>query len=118
MVIDDDTDTLMLLKNIFQKSGLEVFTSATGNNAVEKAEKYHPDVLLLDVNLDYPYDGRKICEQLRDNEKTKDIKIFLCSAQYRDDKKAVFREDGFIPKPFDLVQLENAILPAALRKHE
>jgi CheY-like chemotaxis protein len=110
LVIDDETDTLMLIKQIFQKLGFEVTTLSTGNRAVEIAEKYHPDIILLDVNLDYPFDGREISKQLRSKESTKDIKIFLCSAYNSGPLRSESKADGFISKPFNLTQLKNIIL--------
>ncbi len=110
LVIDDETDTLMLIKRIFQNWGFQVITLSTGSRAVEIAEKYHPDIILLDINLDYPFDGREISKQLRSNEKTKDIKIFLCSAYNSGSLKSSHIEDGFISKPFNLTQLKNIIL--------
>ncbi|MEJ0104862.1 MAG: hypothetical protein WDO19_20910 [Bacteroidota bacterium] len=38
LVIDDETDTLMLIKRIFQNWGFQVITLSTGSRAVEIAE--------------------------------------------------------------------------------
>ena len=51
LVIDDDKSILRTLTRILQKSGYGVDTAETGKEAMEKAEKRHYDLALVDVRL-------------------------------------------------------------------
>jgi len=102
LIIDDEEDTLLLLKTILQRKGFEVNTVSTGRYAVNAATEYKPDVVLLDIKLDEPYDGRDICRELKANEHTRNSKIFLCSAHVTKTRNNLYNEDGFIQKPFDI----------------
>ena len=50
-MIDDDKSILRTLTRILQKSGYGVDTAETGKEAMEKAEKRHYDLALVDVRL-------------------------------------------------------------------
>ncbi len=51
LVIDDDKSILRTLTRILQKAGYQVETAETGKEAMERAEKTHYDLALVDVRL-------------------------------------------------------------------
>ncbi len=51
LIADDDRDLCDNLNNILSDEGFSVITAYNGKEAVEKAEKYNCDVLLLDMKL-------------------------------------------------------------------
>lgn len=108
LIIDDEEDSLFLLKLVLQKSGFEVYTLSTGRTAINAAAELKPDLILLDVKLD-GYDGRDICWQLKHNEETKHSKIFLSSAHVTDRRERGYDEDDFIPKPVIVKELVQKI---------
>ncbi len=105
LIIDDEEDTLLLLRMILQKKGFEVDIVSSGDQALQRAEEYNPDIILLDVKLDNNNDGRDICRQLKTNEKTSNSRVYLCSAHASLLKNAGSDEDGFIRKPFNVNHL-------------
>lgn len=109
LIIDDEEDTLLLLQLLLQKKGFEVNVLSSGYKALEKAEQYDPDIILLDVKLDDDNDGRDICRRLKSNDKTNKSKVYLCSAHASMLEQAGVGADGFIHKPFNIKKLVETI---------
>jgi DNA-binding response OmpR family regulator len=51
LLVDDDQDILTSMLAAFEPTGAVVDTASNGNKAVELAEKYQPDVVVLDMML-------------------------------------------------------------------
>ena len=51
LVVDDNIDASRMLSRVVQAMGYEVATSADGKEAIEKAEEYRPDVILMDLGM-------------------------------------------------------------------
>ena len=66
LVIDDDKSILRTLTRILQKAGYEVDTAETGKEAIEKAEKRHYNLTLVDVRLP-DVDGTDLLVNMKEN---------------------------------------------------
>jgi len=66
LVIDDDKSILRTLTRILQKAGYEVDTAETGKEAIEKAEKRHYNLTLVDVRLP-DVDGTDLLASMKEN---------------------------------------------------
>ncbi len=53
LIIDDDQDIQHYLKNFFELQGSEVCGCATLIDCVENLETFRPDLILLDLNLEF-----------------------------------------------------------------
>jgi DNA-binding response OmpR family regulator len=51
LVVDDDKSILRTFTRILQKSGFEIDVAETGKEAMEKTEKKHYDLALVDIRL-------------------------------------------------------------------
>jgi CheY-like chemotaxis protein len=59
--------------------GYEVDLACDGEEGMEKAREWHPDVVLMDIGLPGQIDGFTAIRQLRDSPGTTDIPIFALS---------------------------------------
>jgi CheY-like chemotaxis protein len=64
LIADDDDDTLAGLANLLNEMGHEVAFSAGGAQAAEVAEKFAPDVVILDLGTPF-IDGLAAARLLR-----------------------------------------------------
>lgn len=64
LIADDEADILEILSYNIAKEGYEVILASDGNEAIEKAKKYQPDLLLLDMLMPYK-SGMEVCQILR-----------------------------------------------------
>lgn len=80
LVVDDDIDILELLKYNFEKEGFEVKTLDKSKNTLKVAEKFSPDLIILDIMMPHT-NGIDLCEQLRNNPAFKNVYIFFLTAR-------------------------------------
>ena len=101
LVVDDNIDILTVVKLILSSNGFDVETLLRSRLLDEKIRNYKPDLILLDIALG-DADGRKLCLQLRSDDKTSHIPVILFSANYNlEHSFADFLASDFIPKPFE-----------------
>ena len=78
LVVDDDPRLRELLRIILDDDEvpLEVFEAEDGQEAIELAERYHPDVVLLDVSLPV-INGYAVCRRLKQDPTLRHTHVFM-----------------------------------------
>ena len=107
IIVDDEPDILELLQYNLSKEGFEIHTASNGAEALTRAVKIKPDMIILDVMMPN-MDGFEVCKNLRKSAKTKDIPIILLTAKGTiEDKITGFGSgaDDYLVKPFDIQEL-------------
>ena len=108
MAVDDESSLLELIKAILGAEGYNVIAVSNGREALEKLKKTKPDLVLLDMMMP-GMSGREVCEKVRADPKTKDIKIaFLTVAKFSESGKDTLKKmrvSDYIMKPFDNADL-------------
>jgi len=109
LLIDDDLHLVKLLKDSLQREGYRVYCGFDGGMAVHLAHKYHPDVILLDVNMPY-VDGLKAFDQLRSKRDTAGIPVVFISDMVSQVIYPTVRSSpraAYLKKPIDLIDLNS-----------
>lgn len=119
LIIDDDKDFLIIVKNFLQKKGFEVSIHSDWKTASESIIDFKPQVLLIDVFLS-GIDGLEMCKKLKSNTYTRHIPIVVFSAYPQMGETAIyeFGADDFLSKPFEVNELIEKIHKVLARKHE
>jgi CheY-like chemotaxis protein len=76
LVVDDDEGLRTVLVDKLNISGFEAVFAADGEEGLEKALKWHPDAILLDVIMP-KMDGFEMLGKLRDDEWGKRAKVIM-----------------------------------------
>lgn len=100
LIVDDNEDVSDVIGTILREEGYEVRFHPTGDDLIPTVLAVDPDLILMDIMLG-EHDGRKLCGDLKDNEKTAHIPILLISAAH-DLHSQQNKADGFVSKPFDV----------------
>ena len=104
MIVDDEESLIELVRAILEGEGYEVISAMNGEEALEKLKTVKPDLILLDMMMP-GMSGREVCERIRKNPKTKDLKIaFLTVAKFSEAGKDILKKMNvadYITKPFD-----------------
>ena len=111
LVIDDHDDIRENIAEILTLAGYEVFTAPNGKRGVETALKEKPELIICDIMMP-ELDGYGVLHLLRKNEATLETPfIFLTAKTERADfrKGMEMGADDYITKPFDDIELLNAI---------
>jgi two-component system phosphate regulon response regulator PhoB len=107
LVVDDEPDLLELLETNLTAAGYEVLVAADGHEALEKARKARPQLILLDVMLP-EMDGLEVCKSLRGNPATDTIPILMLTARAGEIDRVLGLElgaDDYVTKPFSVREL-------------
>lgn len=107
LVVDDEPQLVEVVKMRLEANGYQIITAYDGQEALEKARKERPDLIILDLMLP-KVDGYKVCRMLKFDEKYKNIPVILFSARAQDSDQKLGLEvgaDAYIIKPFEPVAL-------------
>ena len=111
LVIDDNSDIRDNTAEILELAGYKTFTAENGKKGVEAALRERPDVIVCDIMMP-ELDGYGVLHLLRKNAVTEHIPfVFLTAKTERNDfrKGMEMGADDYITKPFDDIELLNAI---------
>jgi CheY-like chemotaxis protein len=111
LVIDDNPDIRENTAEILELAGYKVFTAENGKKGVDTALREKPDVIVCDIMMP-ELDGYGVLHLVRKNTETQNIPfIFLTAKTERSDfrKGMEMGADDYITKPFDDIELLNAV---------
>ncbi|MDD4955029.1 MAG: response regulator [Candidatus Omnitrophica bacterium] len=106
LVVDDESDILKEVSFILERKGFTVYTGVNGKEAIELAERFKPDLIILDVFMPC-VSGSEAGKVIRENEELKHIPIILLTASIDniEAKRMECMADDYIFKPFDYKEL-------------
>jgi DNA-binding NarL/FixJ family response regulator len=119
LLIDDDPNLILLVKDYLEFRGYEVITAENGREALEVLEKEIPDMIICDVMMP-EMDGYTLVKQLREDQRTNWIPVLFLSAkgQSQDRVKGLnIGADVYMVKPFEpeelVAQVESSLKQAS-----
>ncbi|MBM3415378.1 MAG: response regulator [Bacteroidetes bacterium] len=101
LIADDEPDILEILKYNLLNEGYEVITAGDGDEAIEKARRHQPDLIILDVMMPQKT-GVEVCRLLRAQPAFKETLIIFLTALNDEDTQIKGLETGaddYISKP-------------------
>ena len=111
LVADDNKDSARSLEIMLRLDGHEVQTAGDGLEALEIAERFHPDLILLDIGMPR-LDGYATAHQLKLRPWAANTRLFALTGWGQDEDKRRAREAGFdfhLVKPVDPELLSRAM---------
>ena len=111
LVVDDEIDTLNLLRMILEISGFEAVTTLNSTEALTLAEVEQPDCILLDIMMPR-LDGFTLCKMMRLHPATANLPIVFVTAYSAldlEDRRLEAGADMVLPKPVGMDVLLNTI---------
>jgi len=112
LIVDDDPDTVDLIKIVIRNAGMDVVGAFSGNEALEKCTDLQPNIILLDLMMP-GMDGWETYNRLR---KLTDAPVIVVSADTKKEnvvKGLNIGFDDYVTKPFfppELVARVNVVL--------
>jgi CheY-like chemotaxis protein len=116
LIVEDEAISALDLQFILERLGYETLEIATtGEEAVERAEKERPDVVLMDINIDGGMDGIQTAEKIL---RTFGIPVILMTG-YSDEEMMEKAKDvkplAILSKPLN-IEILKSILKSATEK--
>jgi two-component system alkaline phosphatase synthesis response regulator PhoP len=125
LVIDDDPDLVEVIRLTLEANGYQVFSAAGGAEGLQQVKEINPDLIILDVMMDYTTEGFQVSLALRSPEPEseyapyRDIPILMLTAIHSTTPLRFTPEEDYLPvddfvekplEPGDLVKKIEALL--------
>ena len=101
LVVDDEPDTLELVKLVLESGGFEAILANNGKEALDQIATVQPDLVLLDIMMP-DMDGWDVFRKMKEKDPGIPIAILTAKAQNIDKLLGlhVLKADDYITKPF------------------
>jgi len=122
LVVDDEPDMRRFLVSVLA-SDYRVFQAADGKAGLDMIRQHRPHLVLLDLMLPV-MDGLDVCQAVKSDEQTRNVKVLLLTARTDEHSKITALQrgaDDFLTKPFSTTEvrtrLANLLLSAQLEEN-
>ena len=102
LVVEDEEDVLELVRYNLGKNGYKVDTAMSGEEALQKAMRTTPDLILLDLMLP-AVDGLEVCRTVKNDPRTQHVPVVMLTAKGEEADIVAGLEmgaDDYVTKPF------------------
>ncbi|MCS7072528.1 MAG: response regulator [Anaerolinea sp.] len=79
LIIDDDDVTHALYRHLLSRAGIDSVSAMNGVEGVASAQAAPPDCIIMNIHMPM-MDGLTACQQLKNDARTADVPIIICSA--------------------------------------
>jgi two-component system alkaline phosphatase synthesis response regulator PhoP len=114
LIVDDEVSIQELIRFNLEQAGFDTEVAGDGLEAIEMAESYKPDLIVLDLMLPGK-DGYDVCKEIR---RTSNVPIIMLTAKETELERVLGLElgaDDYMTKPFSPLELV-ARIKAVLRR--
>jgi len=112
LCVEDEPEMIDLIRLILGRRGFEVKGATGGMEGLKIIREEHPDLVLLDLMMP-DMDGWEVYQQIKADEKTRDIPVIVVTAKAQSIDKVlglhIAKVDDYIAKPFSPQDLLNSI---------
>ncbi len=104
LVIDDETDSQIMLKHHFEELGCRVIIAATGDEGLRKASEFHPDLITLDLMMPH-INGWEMLRMLKSNSELCGIPVIIVSIVASENRGRLLGAVDYLNKPVTKEQI-------------
>jgi two-component system cell cycle response regulator DivK len=111
LYVEDDATSIRLVRRMLAHSQYEIREATSGSAGLAIAEREHPDLILMDVNLP-DVDGLEIVRRIKANPALAETPIIALTSNDRAHDQHLARIagcDGYIAKPVSRIELLKTI---------
>jgi two-component system cell cycle response regulator DivK len=104
LIVEDNEMNLKLARDLLQLAGFTTLEAVKGADGVDLARTFHPDVVVMDVQLP-DFDGWEALRRLREDPETADLVVLAVTAYATAGDEERFLNsgfDGYVAKPIDV----------------
>jgi CheY-like chemotaxis protein len=125
LIVDDDTDFVLVTKIVLEQNGYEVISAGTGNQGMTMLARENPQLVILDVIMSSVLDGFTMSRRMAEDPAFKDIPVIMVTSIANTDYSTLFPADesvninAFLTKPIkpaDLIGKVKEILSERAKK--
>jgi diguanylate cyclase (GGDEF)-like protein/PAS domain S-box-containing protein len=118
LIVEDEGLIARDVENMVKNAGYEVCdVASTGEEAIEKADKTQPDLILMDIILRGEMDGVEAAERIRDHHSIPVIYLTAHTDENTLERAKLTEPQGYTLKPVEQKELLT-VIEMALYKHQ
>ena len=113
LIVDDDADYRSAMESLLTDQGYSVTTAANGKEALKRILAERPDLIVLDIMMEYDAAGYEVTHALKFAQEYEDVRrvpvLMVSSIELdpatrfsRSDEAAMIQPDAYMTKPLDL----------------
>lgn len=109
LAVDDEKQVREFMKDFLEDHGFEVRVAGSGQEALKQAEKFQPDLMLLDVQMP-GMDGLEVLKQVKNSwPHIRVIMVTGIDARETIEKVLSLGADNYMIKPLSLARLKQMV---------
>ncbi len=111
LIVEDNEDSRELVVKVLRNKGFDTVEAADGEEAIDKATKEKPELILLDISIP-KMDGYEVARRLKSLEEFSEIPIVALTAHaMKGDREKVIAAgfEGYISKPINVRELPDQV---------
>jgi two-component system cell cycle response regulator DivK len=118
LLVEDDALSLKLMRDVLVANGYETDEATTGDAALEKVSRFHPDLIVMDIGLP-GMDGVEATRQLKSGRSTSQLPVVAVTAYAMPGDEERMRGagcDAYLTKPLqfsEFLRVVGDLLPAS-----
>jgi CheY-like chemotaxis protein len=125
LIVDDDTDFVLVTKTVLEHNGYAVVSAGTGKQGMTMLARENPQLVILDVIMSSVLDGFTMSRRMAEDPAFKDIPVIMVTSIANTDYSTLFPADesvninAFLTKPIkpaDLIGKVEEILSKRAKK--
>ena len=117
LVIDDDSDSRVLMEDYLGDFGCEVLLAPSGEMGMEMARKHQPDLVTLDLQMP-DLDGWEVLRRLKADPEVKHIPVVIASVAANEGRDRLFGAVDLLTKPIERADLLRVLWRQLVNRHE
>jgi PAS domain S-box-containing protein len=108
LVVDDETDSRVLIQHILEEFGCQVFTAKNGDEGLRLAHEHQPDLMTVDLIMP-GMTGWEVLRRLKSHPKLRSIPVVVVSVVANEGRGKLLGAVDLIMKPFEREDLLRVI---------
>ncbi len=118
LIVEDEPSVAQVIQDYLDSLGFETDSVSNGAEAIDRAQKEHPDLIIMDLMMPR-LTGGEAARLLKRNPSTADIPILAISGMSEAEQFGdVLAVDAILPKPFDLQDLGRQVTELLPKAHQ
>jgi CheY-like chemotaxis protein len=108
LVVDDDREVIVVIKNRLEASHYAVITAADGKEALDTVKQHNPDLIIMDIMMP-KMSGIKVCALIKADHRYKHIPVIMLTSSANESDRETSKEvgaDAYCTKPVDIVDIK------------
>jgi CheY-like chemotaxis protein len=115
LLVEDEENVRLLYQQELQERGHEVVCATDGKTAVQLVQEWHPDAVIMDINLPQKMDGIESMSRILSHNKDIPVIINTGYSEYQDNFMS-WAADAYVLKSAEVGPLMEAVRKALSKK--